>query len=181
MVDPRLELHHVVDPGQVDKCPFHLRQESRLGVPGSGPRLEHLLEARKPCGLVEPLSVERPVLPRMHLELAGGRGLFHGDACVPEPPEMVFASLGVDEMERLVPPVEAVLDEGLKDAVMLVHAVEERADVAILAGDSVRVDPQRAVVGFQNPPPPPTSPGFSSSTSSLIATLPFEHVRSTRD
>jgi hypothetical protein len=73
------------------------------------PGLEHLLEPRKPRVLVEPLSVERPVLPGVHLELAGGRGPFDVDACAGEPLEMVFASLGIDEVERPVPLVKAVL------------------------------------------------------------------------
>src|SRR4051794_16442890 len=86
----------------------------------------------------------------MHLELARSDGLFHVDACIREPPEVVFASRGIDEMERPVPPVEAVLDERLKDAVMLVHPVEERADVVIHALEIVRLDPQRAIVGIHD-------------------------------
>src|SRR6266545_7693586 len=63
---------------------------------------------------------------------------------------MVFASLRIDEMECLLPVVEAFLDEGLKDAVMLVHAVEERTDVAIRSVESIRRDPQRTAVAFHD-------------------------------
>jgi hypothetical protein len=84
----------------------------------------------------------------VHLELAGGHGPLHVDAGVGEPPEMVFASLGIDEVERLVPLVEAVLDERPKDAVMLFHAIEERADVPIPALESVRRNLQGRVVSL---------------------------------
>src|SRR6266566_2278624 len=75
VVDPRLELDQVIDTRQVDECPFHLSQESRLGVPSCRPGLENVLEALEPLVLVESSSVERTVLPRMNLELAGLNGL----------------------------------------------------------------------------------------------------------
>jgi hypothetical protein len=56
----------------------------------------------------------------------------HVDTCVGESLEMVFASLRVDEMERLIPPVKAIPDERAKHAVLLVDAIEERADVTML-------------------------------------------------
>src|SRR5437868_4751901 len=56
-------------------------------------------------------------------------------------------------MERLVALVEAVLDEGLKYAVVLVHIAEERADVAVSAVESVRRDLKRSVGAFHASPP----------------------------
>jgi hypothetical protein len=50
-------------------------------------------------------------------------------------------------VERPITFLEALFDERVEDAVMLVHAVEERANVAILA-ESVRPNPQRFVRGF---------------------------------
>jgi hypothetical protein len=91
-------------------------------------------------------------LPRLDLQLAGVHGLFHVDACVGEAPEMLSSPLGVDEMEGFVPLVEAVFDKRAKHTVLLVDAVEERANVAILA-ESVRRNPQRIVVGFHTSPP----------------------------
>jgi hypothetical protein len=92
-----------------------------------------MLESLEPCVLIEPLSVERAVLPRVYFKLPGLDGLFHVDACIGKPSEMILPSLGVNEMESPIPVVEAVLDERAKHAVVLVHAVEQRANVAILA------------------------------------------------
>ena len=106
-----------------------------------------MLEALEPLVLVEPSSVERAVLPRMNLELAGLNGLLHVDACFREPLEMVFPSRWVDEVERPITLLEALFDERVEDAVMLVHPVEERANVAILA-ESVWRNLKRCVRGF---------------------------------
>jgi hypothetical protein len=57
----------------------------------------------------------------------------HIDTCSSEPPEMFFAELGVDEVESLVPPVEAVFEERTKDSILLVGAVEESANVTMPA------------------------------------------------
>src|SRR5919106_2426026 len=56
-------------------------------------------------------------------------------------------------MERFVPFIQAVFDEGVEDAVMLVHAVEERADVTVPAVESARSNLQRSVVAFHASPP----------------------------
>jgi hypothetical protein len=81
------------------------------------------------------------------LDLAGANGLFHVDACAGEPPEMLVSPPGVDQVESLIPLVEPVLDERVKHAVLLTDAVEERANVAILA-KSARRNLQRIAVGF---------------------------------
>jgi hypothetical protein len=65
--------------------------------------------------------------------LAGFHPLLHIDTSFGEPLEMVFPQLGVDEMESLIPLVEAVFDERAKDPVLLVDAVEESADVTVPA------------------------------------------------
>jgi hypothetical protein len=65
--------------------------------------------------------------------LAGGHRLLHIDACFGEPPEMFFASLGVNVMVSFVPAVETVLYERAKHAMLLVDAVEERTNMTVLA------------------------------------------------
>jgi hypothetical protein len=57
----------------------------------------------------------------------------HVDPCFGEPLEMLFPQFGVDEMESLVSPLEAVFDERAKHPVLLVRAVEESADVTVRA------------------------------------------------
>jgi hypothetical protein len=46
---------------------------------------------------------------------------------------MFFPSLRVNEMESFISPVDAFLDERAKDAVLLVDALKERANVTMLA------------------------------------------------
>jgi hypothetical protein len=55
------------------------------------------------------------------------------DTCLGEPPEVFFPSLGVDEMEGFVASVETILDERAKHSMMLVDAVEERANMTVPA------------------------------------------------
>jgi hypothetical protein len=77
--------------------------------------------------------VERTILPRPHLQLAGAQRLVHIDTCFGEPPEMFFPSLRVNEMVGSVPSLETILDERAKHAMLLVDAVEERTNMTILA------------------------------------------------
>jgi hypothetical protein len=44
---------------------------------------------------------------------------------------MIFPLLGVNEVESLIPPLEAIFDERAKHPVLLVDAVEESADVVV--------------------------------------------------
>jgi hypothetical protein len=46
---------------------------------------------------------------------------------------MLFPPLWVNQMEGLVPSLEAILDERAKDTMLLIHAVEECAHVTMLA------------------------------------------------
>jgi hypothetical protein len=114
----------------------------------------------------------------VYLELAGVDGLFHVDACASEPREMIFLSLRVDEVESLIALVEAVLDERVQHAVLLVDAVEERANMT-KRGESVRRNPQRIVLGFHTLPPPGES-RFCPGTSGRYGDRPFERVTSRR-
>src|SRR5947209_2344255 len=132
VVDPRLELDEVVDAWQVDKRPFHLSQEPCARVSCCRPGLEYLFESHQPGLLVEAASMERTVLPRPYLQLATARRLLHVDTCFGEPPEVFFPSIGVNEMEGFVPPVETILNERAKHAMLLVDAVKKRTNMMIL-------------------------------------------------
>jgi hypothetical protein len=50
---------------------------------------------------------------------------------------MFFPAFGVNEMDSLVPPVKAVLHERAKHAVLVVDAVEERANMTSLTEGSL--------------------------------------------
>src|SRR4051794_10097221 len=60
---------------------------------------------------------------------------------------MLFPQLWVNDVEGPFPAIEAILDEGPKHAVLLVHAVEERADVTVRAQPPAR-ELQGLVVRF---------------------------------
>jgi hypothetical protein len=76
--------------------------------------------------------MERTVLPRPHLQLTGAHRRLHVDTCFGEPPEMFVPSIGINEMEGFVPPVETILDKRAKHAMVLVDAVKECTNMAIL-------------------------------------------------
>jgi hypothetical protein len=95
--------------------------------------LEHFFERREPDVLVEPLSVERTVLPRPHFQLADVHRLLDIDTCFGEALEMFFPSHRVNEMESFISLVEAIFDERAKHPVLLVGAVKESANVTLAA------------------------------------------------
>jgi len=57
----------------------------------------------------------------------------HIDARFAEPSEMLLSLIRVNQMERLVALIEAVLDERAKHPVLLVPAPEESANVTLPA------------------------------------------------
>jgi predicted methyltransferase MtxX (methanogen marker protein 4) len=75
----------------------------------------------------------------------------HIDPRFGEPREMVFPKLWVDEVEGLVTVVETVRDERVEHAVLLVDAVEERADVTMPA-DGASGNLYGMLVGFHTSP-----------------------------
>src|SRR5260370_40473394 len=131
VVAPRLELDQVFDAWQVDERPFHVPQESCLGVPCRRTRLEHLFERRQPDVLVKPASAERSVLPRTHLQLAAVHRLLHIDTCFGEPPAMFFALLFIDAATGVISPLSLIFVHRAKHPVFLVSTVEESANVTL--------------------------------------------------
>jgi hypothetical protein len=85
--------------------------------------------------------------------LSGLKRGFDVYTCVGELPEVIGASLGIDEVERFVPSVEAIRDERAKHAVVLVHAVEERTHVAVFT-EAIPGHPQERVAGVHVSPHP---------------------------
>src|SRR5205823_5117340 len=73
------------------------------------------------------------VPPAPQLELARTHRLLHIDAGFGEPPEMIFPQIGVHEVAGLVALLKAVFHERAKHPVLLVHAVEESANVTVPA------------------------------------------------
>ena len=133
VVQARLVLDEVVDARPVEQRPFHVRQQPGERIAGRRARLEHLFDQRQHRILVEALPAEVRVLPRPHLQLPGADGPLDVDAAVREPLQVRVPEVGVDDVEPLLPPVEPVPDEGAEHPVLLVDAVEERADVTLRA------------------------------------------------
>jgi hypothetical protein len=69
---------------------------------------------------------------------------------------MVFPESRVHDMKSFVPPLETLLDERAKHPVLLVHAVEESANVTMLA-QIASGTPHGTAVGHHVSPPPLTA------------------------
>jgi hypothetical protein len=94
---------------------------------------------------------------------------------------MVFSPPRVDQVESLIPLVEPVLDERVKHAVLLIDAVEERANVAILA-KSVRRYLWRVVAGFHTSiTSTRREPGAPPACQAAMDDLRQSRLRSQRD
>jgi hypothetical protein len=95
--------------------------------------LEHLLDQGEHRVLIEAITAQVSVLPAPQLELARIHRLRHVNASVGESPEMIFPQIRVHEVASFVPALKALLDERAKHPVLLVRAVEESANMTVLA------------------------------------------------
>jgi hypothetical protein len=68
------------------------------------------------------------------------------DTCFSEPPEMFFPQLGVNEMERFIPPVETIFDERAKHSMLLIGAIEESTNM-MLPGEISSGKPRELILG----------------------------------
>jgi hypothetical protein len=57
----------------------------------------------------------------------------HVATCSGEPPELFFPTLSINEIRSSVPLVEASLDDRTMYTMLLIGAVEERANVTVLS------------------------------------------------
>src|SRR6266404_3760625 len=110
-----------------------MRHQAGERIAGCLPRLEYLFEQGNHRILVEAITAQVSVLPPPQLELAGTHRSLHIDAGFGKPLQMLSLQLRVDDVEGLVTTVKAVFDERAQHPVLLVHAVEESANVTVLA------------------------------------------------
>src|SRR6266576_2541086 len=97
------------------------------------PQLELFFKQRQQRVLIEATAAQLRVLPASQLELTRTHRLCHVDAGFGEPPEMIFPQVGVHEVTSSVAPLKAVFHERAKHLVLLVHTVEEGANMSVLA------------------------------------------------
>src|SRR5207302_7112742 len=102
-------------------------------VTGCLPRLEYLSDQGQHRILIEAVAAQVSILPPPQLELARTHCPLHIDAGFDKTLQMLCLQLGVNDVEGLVATFEAVFDERAQHPVLLVHAVEERANVTMLA------------------------------------------------
>src|SRR5205085_12147800 len=88
--------------------------------------------------LVEAAHAEKGLVPGAQFELAACLGGGHGDPLVLESPHILGALLGVDDMEGPLAALESIPNEGRHDQLLLIGAIEERADVAVPVQDASR-------------------------------------------
>src|SRR5260370_30844965 len=129
------------------------------------PRLEYLLKQGQHGVLMEAIPAKISVLPPPQLELARTHRSLHVDAGFGEPLQMFSLQLGVHDVEGLVPTVEAVFDERAQHPVLLVHAVEECANVTMLT-ETAPGTLHRAAVRCHISPPGSTDVDQSRSDAS---------------
>src|SRR5229473_8685223 len=133
VVEACLVFHQVIHAWFVEQRPFHVRHQPCERIAGSRPRLDHLFEQGQHRVLIEAITAQVSVLPAPQLELARTYCLLRVDAGFGEPLQMFSLPLRVHNVEGLVPPVEALFDERAKHSVLLVEAVEESANMTVLA------------------------------------------------
>ena len=68
--------------------------------------------------------------PVAQVELPARFGGGHIDPRLSQPSDMLIPTLGVDDMERPIPALEALLDEREEDSILLVTVAKERTHVA---------------------------------------------------
>jgi hypothetical protein len=137
LVEARLELEPVFVVCSICVGPSHVAEEACARVSSFRPRLERSLERPEPGVRIESAISRSRWFPDLHLQLARADRGPHVDLGFGESPEMLAAMLGINEMERSIASVEAILDERAEQPVLLVDVGEERADVTGLA----EVDP----------------------------------------
>src|SRR5260370_25540070 len=129
-----------------------MRHEPGERITSRRPRLEHLFDQGQYRVMIDAVGAQLGVLPARQLELARIHRFPHFDAGFGEPPEMVFPQLGVHEVESFVPLLEALFDERAKHPVLLVEAVEESANMTVLAETAAGTLHGTAVRSHVSPP-----------------------------
>ena len=84
--------------------------------------------------MVEASAPEVSILPGPDLDLTGTPSGSRADADLLQAAHPLGTMLGIDDVEDLFSPFEALLRQGEEHAILLLPAVEEAADVAEPAG-----------------------------------------------
>src|SRR4029077_3160277 len=119
-----------------------------------------LFEQGQHSVLIEAIVAQVSVLPTPQLELAGAYCLLRVDAGLGEPLQMFSLQLGVHDVKGFVSSVEALFYKRAKHPVLLVEAVEESANVTVLAESAAATT--RGTAFCPHSPPPAATGVFQS-------------------
>src|SRR5205085_11838859 len=138
VVHSGLELHHVVDPQPTLHWAGGVPDETgEREAPGHG-TFEHLLDQGEHGILIEAAHAEKGLVPGAQFELATRLGGGHVDPLSLESPHIIRTLRGIDDMKGPLAALEALPNEGRHDQLLLIGAIEERADVTVLVQDASR-------------------------------------------
>ena len=130
-----------------------MRDQPGERIAGRRPRSEYLFEQGQHRVLIEAIAAQVSVLPSPQLELARTYCLLRVDAGFDEPLEVFSLHLGVHDVEGFVSPVKALFDERAKHPVLVINAVEESANMPVLAKRGPGTMHEIAVCSHVSPPP----------------------------
>ena len=131
VVHPCLVLDERADVASILQGPVHVPHDAHTREAfGPGPA-QHVLHARGHPAAIEASASQVRLVPVEHFELPRGQCRVHGDTGAPHASEMLVTQDRVDDVNRLLPTVEPFLHEGKQGPILIVAAVEERADVRL--------------------------------------------------
>src|SRR5579884_1064889 len=130
IVEPGLVFHDVLNAGPVLQRPLHVGHQPGQAEAPSLAALQDLFDEGEHAVLVKVAFAQVGVLPAPDLELPFLFGPVYVDARLFQAPAMLRSVSILDNVERLIVLPESLFDEGQQDAIFLVLAIEEGADMA---------------------------------------------------
>src|SRR4029077_3948135 len=106
IIQPRLILHQVVDSRSIFKGPFHMGDQPGEREPLLDAAVKDLLDEREHPVLIEVTIAQIGVSPVASLALTARFPRLHVDSGRRESPRVLRTKLGIDDMERLLAPLE---------------------------------------------------------------------------
>jgi hypothetical protein len=153
VINSRFEFDELVDVGWIFNRPVHAADNAAERKPSLGVAAGQLLERLQHSILIEASIAKVGFGVGSKLELSILLGCRRVDPYRGQPLQMVVMLTRINNVNRLVPTLKPVPDEGKQNPVLFVFTVEERADMTRFAelgagkGDG-RSDPLHIVVSY---------------------------------
>ncbi len=119
---PIIVFEQIVGALRIVGCPFDVPDHPRQSEARSAAR-QDVLDQGEHGGPLEPSPAQIGVPPGADLAVADVRALLRLDAGLPEPPDGIGLHLGIDDVERALLAIERLLQEGHRDAVLVLRPV----------------------------------------------------------